>query len=816
MIDEGCIGPDVDRSRISPQAQVCGASYLTGRRTRVAAGAVVRDSRLHDVVVEEGAAVLDSIIVAEGVPGSHKCDTAARTVVTGAEQPIVAAGARVQGCTLVNVSVGERSRLRDTWAQDCRFGPQNIVTDAKVILTETGARVRIVGPTEVSEAYVGHGAVLDRRGYLEGIFSNAFLQVRFDEAAGRLRVVGTIDLPHVSRYGENTINSTNSGKLLPQPDGVLRSLGGHVGLWHDELLSHEQIELGPCCWVVPWTKVIGQSPAPHATDDELVADAFTTYVMPFAVAGVDGQSTQGLVMPGELSTGLGPKRREGAWAFTYAPGAVIEMVRRLHEALKPKRKAVADTIVTEALRTALAMTQAMAHERRVDLSKPLADQRAGWPRWIATTHALLTAHLGGGLWEFADGEPVGWRREDGRWTHPEIGRVLAAAPDALERQVGEEEMFAFEDPVPAARVAVPSGAVAGSGGAPEIDPGAKVAPDAQVGPGCRIGAGTTIGSGAVVWNSVLNGCAVGAGAVIERSAVDGGSIGAGARVRSCRVVDSVLGNCTTADAASVAGSRLADRTRLSAFADVRDSDCDYATIIGGAFHAADVDVYLMSMHMAGGCRHLNAVPVPVELDGRRVDVPAIPMLGGGSLIRGTAERPVTMQGCFIGSNAILEPGCYLGFGCFILGTLGPDAGLPPFTLSTGGGPEHHQIGGVLVQMPSTIITHFINWTFQAVGPEGGAAVAEVARQSVEEGLRAVEWEVARRAGGTPDGPDYGARYRSLSAYTDAQLSAGVETYRRALDTGAWEIAFDGAELRFSSDKGRWLERGGSALWKPEG
>ena len=34
-------------------------------------------------------------------------------------------------------------------------------------------------------------------------------------------------LPHVSLYGLNTINSTNSGKLLPQPGGVLKSLGSH-------------------------------------------------------------------------------------------------------------------------------------------------------------------------------------------------------------------------------------------------------------------------------------------------------------------------------------------------------------------------------------------------------------------------------------------------------------------------------------------------------------------------------------------------------------------------------------------------------------
>jgi hypothetical protein len=196
-------------------------------------------------------------------------------------------------------------------------------------------------------------------------------------------------------------------------------------------------------------------------------------------------------------------------------------------------------------------------------------------------------------------------------------------------------------------------------------------------------------------------------------------------------------------------------------------------------------------------------------------VPAIPMLGGGSLIRGTADRPVTMQGCFIGSNAVIEAGTYVGFGCFILGTLGPAAGLLPFTLSTGGGPERHQLGGVLTQMPSTVITHFINWTFQAVGPEGAAGVAEVARQSIEEGARAVGWELARRGGNAPVGRDYGARYRSLADYADDQLAAGLESFRRALDSGAWEIAFEGAELRFSSPKGRWLERGGSALWKPE-
>ena len=114
MIESHCIGPDVDHAKISPHAEISGASYLTGSRTAIGPGAVVRDARLHDTVVEAGAVIVDSIVVAEGEPKSHKCDTAGRTLVAGAEQPLVAAGAEVRGSTLINVSVERGSRIDDT------------------------------------------------------------------------------------------------------------------------------------------------------------------------------------------------------------------------------------------------------------------------------------------------------------------------------------------------------------------------------------------------------------------------------------------------------------------------------------------------------------------------------------------------------------------------------------------------------------------------------------------------------------------------------------------------------------------------------
>jgi hypothetical protein len=493
MIEAHCLGPEVDPAKISPDARVSGGSYITGALTQIAAGAIVHDSRVHNGTVGEGARLEDSIFIQEGEPQSGKCDAAGRVVIRGADKPYLDKGARASGCTLVNCAIGQRTRILDTWAENCRIAEQNDIRLAKLSMVNSGRAVTISGPTEVSGASLGHHATIDQRGYFEGLFSNRFLQLRCDETTGALNVVGQIELPHVSRYGFNTVNSTNSGKLRPQLDGIVRGLGPHVGPWQDAMLNHEHVHLGPCCWVAPWTKVIGQSADAHETDDAMVNDALMSYVMPFAIAGHQGGLTQALVMPGELSIGYGPKKRQGAWAFTYAPDAVIRMVRRLWDALEPDRRHVADAIVDEALHTALAITRSMAAQRKIDLDVPSAGQRRGWPQWVARTCERLRVHLDAALWRFGDGQPLEWTEQDGRWTHPRIDRLLAVAPDALEDQVAEEALFAVPDPVPKIKMALPTGATGPRPGPPEIHGDATVAADAFIGPGCRIGAGQNLG-----------------------------------------------------------------------------------------------------------------------------------------------------------------------------------------------------------------------------------------------------------------------------------------------------------------------------------
>jgi hypothetical protein len=190
------------------------------------------------------------------------------------------------------------------------------------------------------------------------------------------------------------------------------------------------------------------------------------------------------------------------------------------------------------------------------------------------------------------------------------------------------------------------------------------------------------------------------------------------------------------------------------------------------------------------------------------------MIGGGSVIRGEQGRPVRMQCAFVGSNAIIEPDTYLGFGCFLLGTVGPNWGLLPFTVSTDGQVAHHNVGAALSLMASTVMTHFIPWVYSAVGDAGAPAVAEMIKAACCQGLSAVEWELARRAGKMCAGGAAFAKYRCLPFYSEQQLAAAKTNYTRALESGAWDLAFVEGELRFVSAKGAWMERAGSALWKP--
>ncbi|MGD9128643.1 MAG: hypothetical protein PVH19_14800, partial [Planctomycetia bacterium] len=554
MIDPKHLGPDVDPAKISPDATILGESYLTGAATRVEAGAVIENSRLENVTVEAGARVVDSIVTVERPIRSHKCDAASRFVAAGTDRPTIGAGATVQSSTLINTSVEADATITHCWISNSRVGERNRLDQVKMILCHVCEDVSLQGPTEFSESYVGDHLSVDRCGFFEAVFSNTFHVLDFDPEKKELVVRETIELPHTSRYGRNVICSTNSGRLRPSEDGgPLNSLGPQVRLWHDKLLSHELIRVEPCCWISDWTKLIGESARAYETDAAMMNDRQATLVMPFAVAGFDGDATRGLVMPGERAVGVRPYQRFPVWTFTYAPGAVIAMVRRVYDLLPPERRDVADTLVVKSLETARAMIRAVWH----------GQQEPAWQEWADRAEQLLAVHLEADLWRFENGRPCEWSRDEatGRWVHPRQERLLELVPDLLEAQVSEDQLTdstlarspatGSEDTDMLARSPATGGGVlnppqaAGlteddtaeltSGSTPlsftkqdtqptVIDPTAQVADDAVIGPGCLIGPEVVIGSGVQLWNATLYACTVGADSRVERCYINGAEI----------------------------------------------------------------------------------------------------------------------------------------------------------------------------------------------------------------------------------------------------------------------------------------------------
>ena len=609
----------------------------------------------------------------------------------------------------------------------------------------------------------------------------------------------------------NSIHSTNSGKLLPQPDGLLKTFGPPVKLWHDPLLSHEPIMLGPCCWVSGWTKVVGQSAKPHASPEELAADVLATFLMPFSISCMDGQTVWGQVMPGERFDGPSYKQRRAAWTFMYSPEAVINMVRRVYEADGGKYRETADALAEMSLRNALALIRATAFGRGVDLANPAS--KRGWSGWLADANMTIQRLLEAGVWKFKGGEPVYWTLKNGRWSPRQPELLLALAPDAIASQVSEEAMLAASHAPLSHRLGVDAAALGETLAEPSISSEAAVSPDAFVGPGVCIKGRSVVEAGARLWRSVIDNTSIGAGTLVMRSILEASEAGAGASVVSSDVRRTSVGAGSSIACAHVHRSRLPEHSIVSPFGDLLDVAATKPVIIGGAMSGADIRTALMSMHMAGKAEHLKAHPVTVEVGGNEVEIWPVPMLGGGSRILGTAEKPVELEGAFIGSNAIIEPGAYVGFGCFVLGTLTGEEGLPPFTLSTAAGPESDGIGSVLMQFANLVITHMLGWTYQAAGADKAAAAAELMRAQIKRGMAALEWALStRRSSGDREMASAFACFKSLRLYSEKQLLAGLDTYRGELADERWNLAFCDGELRFTG-RGSWRVSDGIARWE---
>ena len=843
-VQGGRIAGDVNPANVSKSAIIGPNSLIEGRLSCVADGAVIEDSYCKDVVIEEKAQVRDSVLISTRDCRSHKCDAAGLYISKGGNV-LVGAASQIERCCLTDTVVAVGSRLKNSTLENCSIGRDNTISLAKISLVHTEPKVRIDGPTEISEAWLGRKTHIHRKGYFEGVFSNDFLILDFDEQTGVLSVREVLDIPHVSEYGTNTINSTNSGRLLTQPDGIMKEFGPQVGLWYDPLLSHEQIRLGPGCWVNPWTKIIGESAQPYSNPAEAVNDRLHTYLMPLCVAGFDGQSVSCLVFPGEGNNGLSHKRRKGAWVFTYCPDAVINMVSRLYDALENDEKYKADIVVKAALQNALCLLKYWAWQLELDLSKPRDKQRSSRSKWFVDYKNLLEAHIQSDIWKFEAGEPVDWIRRDGKWQHEKLDEIRQSflLPDSR-FDIPEDQLLAEPSNEAYLNVELKNALAADDLNATRntngtIDPDAHIHPSAVIDRSATIGAGvkvnqqtyigpgvvlegnTVIGRNSRLFRTILKDTIIGENTTLYRCVIEAAPkqnciIGNNVELNSCKISSSEIGDRTIGTDAMVNNSRLACDTTLSMFAAIDNVQALKPTIIGGIMRDCKINTTLMSMHSAGCVTGLVAKPVIVQADDRRIEIPAVSMLGGGCQIhgKGISDDAVVMEGSFIGSNTILETGAFIGFGAFVLGQLGSDEGLLPFTISTQQGPKTDEIGAVLTKFSNIVVTHFINWTYQSLPKEQAGDIVHLINGCISQGAMAIRNELCRREKGWAwDAKTDFARYKSLPLYTVEQLAGGLRIYEKCIEQGCWDVVFNGENLSFTNAEGHWAEKGGHIRWQ---
>jgi len=822
----GRIAGHVNPDHISGEAVIRGNSLVEGEHSCVQGSASIEDSYCINAEIDNRAIIKKSLLISTGNSFQHKCDPAGKYVVQGANVRI-GPNSEIVSCYLTNTSIAENCSIINSSFTNCNIGSCNKITKTKMVLAHSENGVTLEGPTEISEAWLGRKTHINRLGYFEGVFLNEFPVLDYDEQNGKLIVRDILDIPHVSEYGRNTIISTNSGRLLNQPRGIMKDFGPQVQLWHDSLLSHDPVLLGPCCWVCPWTKVIGKSAGIHSSHDNTSVDMLLTYLMPFSVSGLQSDSVCGLSAPGERAVDYGYKNRCGGWVFDHCRNAVIRMVARLYQALDPHEKDKADIVVKASLNNALCLVKYWADQWHLNLNEPRHQQPDGKAKWLWDYRNVILAHMDADIWNFKNGKIVSGKpalqdqseiSEDELMAEPEEMKTddirLANAlceNDLKETTISEGFIHPNADIHPIA--VIDSSA--------QIGAGAIIKERARIGPGTVVKGRTTVGRNTRLFRTILENTTVGHDSRLTHCQILGSNeqickIGNRVELTGCKIINSEISDHTSGVDAKVSNSKLAHHTNLAMFAAVDHVVSTRPMIIGGIMSDSRIDTPLMSMHAAGKIEGLMAKPVHLNIDGQTMEMPAVPMLGGGCRIRGrdTAENAVILEGCFIGSNTIIESNTYVGFGSFILGHLGPDEGLLPFTVSTHPGPQADDIGGVLIRFPNMVITHFIGWTWQALPPEHADLIVHLITHQIMRGIKLIRNELDRRKQGLPwDGQQGHTLFKSLPIYSEQQLINGLRNYEESLKQGRWEMQCDGINLFFTNNNGHWAVKDGRVRWK---
>jgi len=531
--------------------------------------------------------------------------------------------------------------------------------------------------------------------------------------------------------------------------------------------------------------------------------------MPFSVSGLYGGSVMGQVMSGELCNSYSYKHRIPLWTFAYACGEVIDMVRSMYAIVKDGK--LIDNLVILSFKNALALTYLYARERDIDLDAYTEKSGKGWRGWLTSSKDLIEKHLASGLWRFENGDPVNWKREEDKWVPRDKESLLRIAPDALENQFSGEDILKCSEEQLDFGMGIAQNELYTDD--TYIEKTAEVSDKADIGKGVSITGNSKIEEGVRLYGTRIHNSVIKKNGSILRSSIADSEIGDGLEITSSFVKESNIGSYSTVSCSRIDSSDISAYSTISPFADILRSKITRPVIIGGLLKDAEINTILMSMHMAGEASGIKAYPLEIDFEGGTETLYPIPMLGGGSRLQGSKEKPIGVECSFVGSNAVVEGGAYIGFGSFVLGRLTAEEGLPPFTESTEAGPEKDQIGGVLGSFANIVVSHFISWAYQGNSPEKAGLICLMIKEQIREGYKALEWIInIREKGGEWEERSPYARFKSLKSYTDNQLKSGLAAFARELVESKWDLEYTDDELVFCG-KGHWNAVDGALRWE---
>ncbi|HMB00804.1 MAG TPA: hypothetical protein VKS21_07440 [Spirochaetota bacterium] len=806
-------GTEVKKINIDKHAVFQGNTQIKGTATRIGAGALIKNSYLKNIIVKPGAKIVDSVItnniekknnseaVSAGKSFLSRWNGVSPTIPTIGEK------ASVFSSTLENSSVDVCSKCNNSSLYNCSIGSENKIADLYGNSVYSLNNVTISGPTEVCGAWLGHHTLIDKIGFYEGIFANDFYILEYDHFKKDLLVKEILDIPHLSKYGMNTIISSNSGKILPQPDNKFKSFGKHKHLWYDNLLSHEPVMLGPCAVVAGWTKVIGKSAVRHKNATEFIKDNLATYIMPFSVSALTSDAVKAQIISGELNNGSNYRNRYPGWIFTASPAFIMETVKKL--TLIMNNQEIADNIIKLTLKNILAILQYQAANANKRFK-----ERQGWKDWYLSAIKTIKEQLTSGRWNFKNGIPLNWQKRQNKWFPDAAVFSNKYTEKMLHDQYSITDLLKCNQQPLQRETGIKKKLLAPTTRQTYISRQARISANAHIGPGVQIKGKSVIEDNVYLYRAIIDNSTIKKNCRVWRSVIKKSTVDKNTILKAVHMDKGKIGSDSKAVSAQILNSSISRRTTIYPFAKIFNSTLKHPSIIGSTLTNVIVNTIFMSYHMPGQVENLRVIPAQLEWKGKKVYVKAVPMLGGGLRITGRLQKPVITECAFIGSNTVIENGAYIGFGAFVLGRLTEAEGLLPFTISTSSGSEKDQIGGVVSRLANIVITHFINWTYQANNISDAEKTGKLITAKLKEGKNAVLWaQQLRKSGQNWDTQSCYAKYKSLKLYTDQQLLSGLTVYNEALSDDRWQMRLINNQLSFCSRTGFWHVTNGTAKWQ---